>query len=611
MILALLLFHYFSNAFAVPVEVTIDIPDDTPVEFHDSSPTVGWVGDPNGRGTFGLVSSCVITLTLCVWSALHLNVPPAGTTLKRAAYTRTKWVIVGIFAPELLVATASAQYITARWLYNEIKKDVKYRAELLDMANPPVEPTWTMMQCFFATMGGLAIQTKGTTFEGAPRITLSAEGVRLLSFLGMLPRTDDREIRDKSKGDWLAKGLVCIQAFYIIVQTISRLAAHMPISLLEVNTIGHVICALTLYLLWWNKPLELDHPQIIPYDPVLEPPLSLMYMCSPMSEQVGISEIRCMEYKSPHRKPSVDNRGEKYSPELPQYTNFSVGSKARVDPKAFIGVAPVKRGIVRSATRFDYKMEEKHCDVVREHHVFLESQTGNTMLQHAPKYCRWAQGDIDSSRRPRVTPSELERWRLAGPAAHQLWEACQDREDYINYYFTTSSLGIFLGETYYLDNHIKNFAGLSYLGHVNVHRDHLKSILAFTAAAYGGLHIAAWKEHFPTPFERIAWLVSAIFISCSGVISFFLFLAKQKIPAFDRWVNAFTTSSWYFYKRSHMAQTNRAYFWQVATALGGGVVIACFMCARVYLVVEAFVSLRDVPREVYDTPNWTNFFPHF
>lgn len=109
---------------------TIDTSDPNIILTDLPLETVGWHQDPDGRGTFGLVTSCVITLTLCVWSALHLNVPPAGTTLRRAAYTRTKWVLVGIVAPELLVATAFAQYITARWLYGEIKSDVKWRQEV-------------------------------------------------------------------------------------------------------------------------------------------------------------------------------------------------------------------------------------------------------------------------------------------------------------------------------------------------------------------------------------------------------------------------------------------------------------------------------------------------
>jgi predicted transporter len=42
----------------------------------------------------------------------------------------------------------------------------------------------------------------------------------------------------------------------------------------------------------------------------------------------------------------------------------------------------------------------------------------------------------------------------------------------------------------------------------------------------------------------------------------------------------------------------------------------CLMCgmayafARVYLVVEAFVSMRQMPLTAYTTPNWAQIIPH-
>ena len=38
------------------------------------------------------------------------------------------------------------------------------------------------------------------------------------------------------------------------------MAQRIPISLLELNTFGHAICALFIYLLWWEKPFEVDIP---------------------------------------------------------------------------------------------------------------------------------------------------------------------------------------------------------------------------------------------------------------------------------------------------------------------------------------------------------------
>ena len=98
---------FFKTASAAPVETT------------------SWTAGPNGRGTFQLITSCVLTLTVCVWSALHLNVPTQNSTLRQRIIRRTKWILLGIFAPELVVSTAFAQYLTARWLYREIQKDIE------------------------------------------------------------------------------------------------------------------------------------------------------------------------------------------------------------------------------------------------------------------------------------------------------------------------------------------------------------------------------------------------------------------------------------------------------------------------------------------------------
>ena len=36
--------------------------------------TVSWHSEPNVRGTFSILVSCIVTLSLCVWTALHLNI---------------------------------------------------------------------------------------------------------------------------------------------------------------------------------------------------------------------------------------------------------------------------------------------------------------------------------------------------------------------------------------------------------------------------------------------------------------------------------------------------------------------------------------------------------
>lgn len=69
-----------------------------------------------------------------------------------------------------------------------------------------------------------------------------------------IPNLTEEEINAKSKANGLAKALVCIQALWFIATCVSRLAQRIPISLLELNTFGHCICAVLIYLLWSEKP---------------------------------------------------------------------------------------------------------------------------------------------------------------------------------------------------------------------------------------------------------------------------------------------------------------------------------------------------------------------
>ena len=80
-----------------------------------------WVSEPNGRGTWSILYSCVFTLSLCVWSAIHLNVPPKGERAVWQWIRKTKWVFIAIFAPEVVLYSAFQQYYLARRFCKEMK----------------------------------------------------------------------------------------------------------------------------------------------------------------------------------------------------------------------------------------------------------------------------------------------------------------------------------------------------------------------------------------------------------------------------------------------------------------------------------------------------------
>ena len=55
----------------------------------------------------------------------------------------------------------------------------------------------------------------------------------------------------------------------------------------------------------------------------------------------------------------------------------------------------------------------------------------------------------------------------------------------------------------------------------------------------------------------------------------------------------------------------KGWFWGAVLGILVGVCGISFGVTRVYLVAEAFVSLRSTVKGVYDTPDWTQLVPHF
>lgn len=73
--------------------------------FGNGSDVVHWKSNPDSRGTFDILTTCVITLLLCVWTAVHLNVPPPENYWK-SIFRRVGWLMLALLAPEMVAYTA-------------------------------------------------------------------------------------------------------------------------------------------------------------------------------------------------------------------------------------------------------------------------------------------------------------------------------------------------------------------------------------------------------------------------------------------------------------------------------------------------------------------------
>ena len=108
-------------------------------------------------------------------------------------------------------------------------------------------------------MGGFVVDVSHL-HNNLSRLTISPKGAAFLAKHGHSLKISDSTIRDKSKADILAKTLVCVQVGWTLVQTIARRIVGYPITLLEVHTLVHVACAIGVYGLWFQKPLDVRDP---------------------------------------------------------------------------------------------------------------------------------------------------------------------------------------------------------------------------------------------------------------------------------------------------------------------------------------------------------------
>lgn len=123
-------------------------------------------------------------------------------------------------------------------------------------------------------------------------------------------------------------------------------------------------------------------------------------------------------------------------------------------------------------------------------------------------------------------------------------------------------------------------------------------ILWLSNLIYGGLHALAWNEHFPTLAERWLWRVSAVYIGfCGGLWIVLNWIAQAYKPLNEFW------EGWMKRKKTILHNfVLGALVFLYRSALG---------LARAFIVLESFLSIRELPQAAYQTPTWSQVLPHF
>ncbi|KAI1122871.1 hypothetical protein F5Y10DRAFT_286685 [Nemania abortiva] len=208
---------------------------------------VGWVPQPNTRGTLDIIYSCATVILTAIWTILHLNVPGKNDSLTQILLRRVRWGILAILAPDCLTTVAAVQWLSAR-------KSVEQMKGLNNLGS------WTIVHAFYADSGGFFLQLPEQLV-----FPVNAECIHFLVSRGYipLPTITQDEIWDKSKSDGFAKLFVLLQISWIIIQSIARVANGLSISPLEIFTLAFVASTMMSYFFWWNKPQHVKTPTFL------------------------------------------------------------------------------------------------------------------------------------------------------------------------------------------------------------------------------------------------------------------------------------------------------------------------------------------------------------
>ncbi|KAL9134520.1 MAG: hypothetical protein Q9175_004300, partial [Cornicularia normoerica] len=339
-------------------------------------------------------------------------------------------------------------------------------------------------------------------------------------------------------------------------------AQRIPISLLELNTFGHAICALLIYLLWWEKPFEVDYPT--------------------MNKSQILWDFRARFWMEHSRSSVVESFDRDLRAHLKGQQWFQALS-AR-EKRDSVRYPKVEIDLVESSHSYKTSEEYDSGQANANHETHSEQETAHDgdneagLISLAPGQIvpgtGWKLKDdyvkgYNESHPPlpniSLTTQDVTRWKMAERVLQYRWtfflvsSRCEDWPD--------------------MDAFLK-----------------LPVVLGFSAAAliYGGLHALAWFAHFDSSLEQLLWRISACVVMGGVPVFFVLFNLFEQfgIGLFEEGLYG----SWY-----------------LATSPLFGLVffiLSVYVLARAYLVVECFINLSNLPAGAYDVPTWSAYVPH-
>lgn len=585
------------------------------VHSENSTAQPEWHPNAVQRGTWAIYQTCIVTIILCVWTTIHLNVPRPGDKSSRQTWRKIGWSLLTIIAPEVVALNAWLQYRQAKLLLADVNrnrppKEPYYRhclnaiafaffapVRLLDWLRissfgrflvrkglvcdrslsdcddeheyakdshlrreariqAQVEDanlTWTMSMAFYALSGG-CIYTNRT---GEQRV-LRRDAIAYLAAheprsLLQLQRV---VLQNPGKANAIGKTITCVQAMWFCAQCIARLSGSLAVSLLELNTFAHCVSTLLIYIFWWDKPYDVEvHTYVVGNS------LDFSFLLEPQ------------DLDTIWKVPTIYAASDAVSQDVVAYISDSNGNRL-VSTKMevyHIDIAP-------SIPRIDLGSKIK----IRDTDLYISFE-GSASILH------WLYESPDDERFWRTVYSAwVESGRPLPPEP------------------ITQTERWFYGRTAGSPDLNADFVDQIMMGQL---RPKISMIMAFTFMVYGGLHLLAWQYNFKSRSERYLWRISAVITASTGL----LLLVFHVAVILDESAYFFRTSPMIdFFGIFQIARNRmRIYLWLHFGFRWLSILLIFFdIASRAFLVIESFIALPNSPRSTYTIPSWTAYIPH-
>ena len=495
-----------------------------------------------------------------------------------------------------------------------------------DTQHSNTRQAWTIVHSHFAVMGGFAIGFNDPNSNYLPknkaRLILTPRALYELATKEptTIPNLTEEEIRDKSKANGLAKTLVCLQALWFCAQCLSRLAQGLTISLLELNTFGHSICALIIYVQWWDKPLDVDEPMMVTTE-------ASHQMCA----------LLCM--------------------------SSTVGRDVETDGGLSLGAWFEHLWSDSASLKLSDSDLQTGTTLFRDQQAYnfvLRAWTPEWAIAHAVSMEGLLHVSLPSFH---LTPAYLRCLALASQGAITYG---YDREGCQQLPVNTVVDRMNNWDTY----------GFARVKETTEASKDISWALGFTVAGliYGGLHLIAWSAPFGSRAEQHLWRISAVTLTFSGILFPIWWVAgrvsnmadrldrkdtrrtdyDEFTPASDpclesseglridvtrlsgiripgdlqnnpfylmgepafkmcRYVIAVIerrTETWTSSKVADSIQNWLAITMALLIVSFWSSLVGLYAMARIYLVVQCFVNLAHLPDSAYQLPYWSQYWPH-